>query len=111
MIITSQTHSAIDNIGVKLAERGVHFLRLGNEKRIQPELFRFSEAKQIQDLTTLNDLEIFYNKMVSVSLRYAIDPQQVNVYAISSQNVFESGGGAVDDTGGKSIHFESYCYS
>lgn len=61
VLITAHTHSAVDNILLKLLERNIDFLRLGSAKRIHPLLTCKSEEDAIASCDSLEDLEAFYN--------------------------------------------------
>lgn len=45
ILITSNTHSAVDNLLLRLKKHNLPILRLGSEQRIHPELRCFSEAE------------------------------------------------------------------
>ncbi|XP_063289917.1 DNA replication ATP-dependent helicase/nuclease DNA2 [Pelobates fuscus] len=61
VLLTSYTHSAVDNILLKLKKFQVGFLRLGRTQKIHPEIQRFGEeeicrAKSIVSLSSLQEL-------------------------------------------------------
>lgn len=60
ILITSHTNSAVDNVLVRLKERGIKFLRLGNSAKINPSLKEFSEATVTENCKTVEDLEKVY---------------------------------------------------
>ncbi|KAJ3182151.1 Tripartite DNA replication factor [Gaertneriomyces sp. JEL0708] len=59
VLLTSYTHTAVDNILMKLRDLGVDFLRLGHEQRIDPEIVPFT-AESRDDLVSVERLEKFY---------------------------------------------------
>ena len=44
VLITSYTHTAVDNILFKLMDKGVDFLRLGNLRKVAPQVHAYAEA-------------------------------------------------------------------
>lgn len=62
ILITSHTNSAVDNILLRLKERGIKFLRLGSTARIHPSLLDFSEASLVEKCKTVDELELLYNQ-------------------------------------------------
>lgn len=60
VLITSHTNSAVDNILLRLKERGIKFLRLGSNARIHQSLREFSEATLVEKCKTVDDLEVLY---------------------------------------------------
>ncbi|XP_071985683.1 DNA replication ATP-dependent helicase/nuclease DNA2 isoform X2 [Engystomops pustulosus] len=61
VLLTSYTHSAVDNILLKLKKFKVGFLRLGRTQKIHPEVQKFGEeeickAKAIKSLSALEEL-------------------------------------------------------
>lgn len=61
VLITAHTHSAVDNVLLKLLERNIDFLRLGSTKLIHPLLTCKSEEYAIESCDSLEDLEALYN--------------------------------------------------
>ncbi|XP_070525896.1 DNA replication ATP-dependent helicase/nuclease DNA2 isoform X2 [Cardiocondyla obscurior] len=61
VLITAHTHSAIDNILLKLLERNIDFLRLGSTRQIHPLLTCKSEEYAVASCDSPEDLEVFYN--------------------------------------------------
>lgn len=66
VLITSHTHSAIDNIAVKLFDCGIKFLRLGSRSRINSKIERCSESSQLPNIRTAGDLHSFYDQQMVV---------------------------------------------
>uniref|UniRef100_T1IXE8 DNA replication ATP-dependent helicase/nuclease n=1 Tax=Strigamia maritima TaxID=126957 RepID=T1IXE8_STRMM len=60
VLLTSHTHSAVDNILIKLKNYGIDFLRLGKCSKIHPDIHPFAAEKLVQKLTTVKDLKEFY---------------------------------------------------
>jgi DNA replication ATP-dependent helicase Dna2 len=65
VLLTSHTHSAVDNILLKLAARNVDFLRLGSSGRIHPQIRAKSEAVLTASCASPAELEALYNGKVS----------------------------------------------
>ncbi|XP_018404241.1 PREDICTED: DNA replication ATP-dependent helicase/nuclease DNA2 [Cyphomyrmex costatus] len=61
VLITAHTHSAVDNILLKLLERNIDFLRLGSTKQIHPLLTCKSEEYAIASCDSPEELETLYN--------------------------------------------------
>jgi DNA replication ATP-dependent helicase Dna2 len=59
VLVTSYTHSAVDNILLKLKEAGVDFLRLGSKHAVQPSLHQFLPSNTM--CTSVSELEALYN--------------------------------------------------
>lgn len=64
ILITSHTHSAVDNVCLRLKQQGINVLRLGSEARIHPELKELSEYAATQNCGSPEELEEIYNKAV-----------------------------------------------
>lgn len=61
VLLTSYTHSAVDNILLKLAKFKIGFLRLGQAQKVHPDIRRFTEeevcgSKGVQSLAELEEL-------------------------------------------------------
>ncbi|XP_055625304.1 DNA replication ATP-dependent helicase/nuclease DNA2-like [Toxorhynchites rutilus septentrionalis] len=69
VLITSNTHSAVDNILKRLMFHNVRFIRLGNVSRIDPAIKQFSEQTLTENCTTPEELTAIYNsfKIVGVT--------------------------------------------
>uniref|UniRef100_A0A0B6ZZJ2 DNA replication ATP-dependent helicase/nuclease n=1 Tax=Arion vulgaris TaxID=1028688 RepID=A0A0B6ZZJ2_9EUPU len=64
VLLTSYTHSAVDNILLKLKEDGIPFLRLGRRSSIHPLIVSHSAEEVLTSSTTINsvqDLKRFYD--------------------------------------------------
>ncbi|XP_070169589.1 DNA replication ATP-dependent helicase/nuclease DNA2 [Polyergus mexicanus] len=61
VLITAHTHSAVDNVLLKLLERNIDFLRLGSTKQIHPLLTCKSEEYALASCDSPENLEILYN--------------------------------------------------
>ncbi|PSN33515.1 DNA replication ATP-dependent helicase/nuclease DNA2 [Blattella germanica] len=66
VLVTSHTHSAVDNVLLKLTARGVDLLRLGSSNRIHPQLSDKSEQSLTSGCTTPEQLETAYNSKLVV---------------------------------------------
>ncbi|XP_067672136.1 DNA replication ATP-dependent helicase/nuclease DNA2-like [Haliotis asinina] len=60
VLLTSYTHSAVDNILLKLQKLNVNFLRLGRLGRIHPDLHDNSAEVLTSKITTVHELRTFY---------------------------------------------------
>lgn len=72
VLLTSYTHSAVDNILLKLNKFKIKFLRLGQTQKVHPDIQKFTEeeicrSKSIKSLAVLEDL---YNSQVSTVTGY-----------------------------------------
>ncbi|KAM7072984.1 DNA replication ATP-dependent helicase/nuclease DNA2 isoform 2-T2 [Molossus nigricans] len=69
VLLTSYTHSAVDNILLKLAKFKIGFLRLGQTQKVHPDIQKFTEeeicrSKSIESLALLEEL---YNSQLIVA--------------------------------------------
>ncbi|XP_049553163.1 DNA replication ATP-dependent helicase/nuclease DNA2 isoform X1 [Orcinus orca] len=69
VLLTSYTHSAVDNILLKLAKFKIGFLRLGQTQKVHPDIQKFTEedicrSKSISSLALLEEL---YNSQLIVA--------------------------------------------
>ncbi|XP_044269460.1 DNA replication ATP-dependent helicase/nuclease DNA2 isoform X2 [Tribolium madens] len=62
VLITSHTHSAIDNICIRLQKLNVDFIRLGSESKIDPKLKPNLETTLTEKCTTPEEMNEVYNK-------------------------------------------------
>ncbi|KAL2083251.1 hypothetical protein ACEWY4_021024 [Coilia grayii] len=68
VLLTSYTHSAVDNILLKLKKFKIGFLRLGRAQKVHPDIRPFTEEQgRAKGITTLADLEHLYNKELVVA--------------------------------------------
>ncbi|XP_055087707.1 DNA replication ATP-dependent helicase/nuclease DNA2 isoform X1 [Periophthalmus magnuspinnatus] len=68
VLLTSYTHSAVDNILLKLKRFQIGFLRLGQGQKIHPDILPYTEENaRKKRLQTLSDLEELYNKELVVA--------------------------------------------
>lgn len=68
VLITSHTNSAVDNILLRLMDRGIKFMRLGSAVRIHPSLRDFRESALIAECKTVDDLEKVYSQQNIVAV-------------------------------------------
>ncbi|GFQ66906.1 hypothetical protein TNCT_699261 [Trichonephila clavata] len=66
VLLTSYTHSAIDNILLKLKDH-MSFVRIGQEGRIHPNLKEFSFENWTKDFSTVNQFKTFMNEQMVVA--------------------------------------------
>lgn len=65
VLLTSYTHSAVDNILLKLKKFKVGFLRLGRTQKVHRDILPFTEEQnRTRGINTLDQLEDLYNKEV-----------------------------------------------
>ncbi|KAM4704441.1 DNA replication ATP-dependent helicase/nuclease DNA2 [Rhinophrynus dorsalis] len=69
VLLTSYTHSAVDNILLKLKKFQVGFLRLGRTQKIHPDVQKFSEEEicKAKSIKSLSGLEELYNSQPVVA--------------------------------------------
>ncbi|XP_072236496.1 DNA replication ATP-dependent helicase/nuclease DNA2 [Leuresthes tenuis] len=68
VLLTSYTHSAVDNILLKLKRFRVGFLRLGQGQKIHPDILPYTEESvRKEEVHTLPELEQLYNKELVVA--------------------------------------------
>uniref|UniRef100_A0A4W5RRG7 DNA replication ATP-dependent helicase/nuclease n=1 Tax=Hucho hucho TaxID=62062 RepID=A0A4W5RRG7_9TELE len=68
VLLTSYTHSAVDNILLKLRRFKVGFLRLGRAQKVHPDILAYTEERcRANGIHTLPELENFYNKELVVA--------------------------------------------
>lgn len=67
VLLTSYTHSAVDNILLKLKKFKVGFLRLGRAHKVHHDILPFTEEQnRTRGIDTLDQLEDLYTKEVHV---------------------------------------------
>ncbi|KAI3377816.1 hypothetical protein L3Q82_008954 [Scortum barcoo] len=67
VLLTSYTHSAVDNILLKLKRFRVGFLRLGQGQKVHPDILPYTEeSARKKGVHTLSELEQLYNKELIV---------------------------------------------
>ncbi|XP_074522207.1 DNA replication ATP-dependent helicase/nuclease DNA2 [Halichoeres trimaculatus] len=67
VLLTSYTHSAVDNILLKLKRFRVGFLRLGQGQKVHPDILPYTEESlRKKGVHTVSDLEQLYNKELVV---------------------------------------------
>uniref|UniRef100_A0A671YLP7 DNA replication ATP-dependent helicase/nuclease n=1 Tax=Sparus aurata TaxID=8175 RepID=A0A671YLP7_SPAAU len=68
VLLTSYTHSAVDNILLKLKRFRVGFLRLGQGQKVHPDILPYTEeSMRKKGVHTLSELEQLYNKELVVA--------------------------------------------
>ncbi|XP_041839063.1 DNA replication ATP-dependent helicase/nuclease DNA2 isoform X2 [Melanotaenia boesemani] len=68
VLLTSYTHSAVDNILLKLKRFRVGFLRLGQGQKVHPDILPYTEERvRKKEVHTLSELEMLYNKELVVA--------------------------------------------
>ncbi|XP_062417774.1 DNA replication ATP-dependent helicase/nuclease DNA2 [Pungitius pungitius] len=68
VLLTSYTHSAVDNILLKLKRFRVGFLRLGRGQKVHPDILPYTEESARKDgVHNLSELEHLYNKELVVA--------------------------------------------
>ncbi|WAR06933.1 DNA2-like protein, partial [Mya arenaria] len=66
VLLTSYTHSAVDNILIKLKQEGMDFLRVGRVSKIHPEIKPYTVDRKLAGCTGVNELENMYMKQVKI---------------------------------------------
>lgn len=67
VLLTSYTHSAIDNILLKLKEY-TDFLRLGPKYRIHPKILEYNFENLTKNFISVEEFSTFMKKKVSILL-------------------------------------------
>ncbi|XP_034727332.1 DNA replication ATP-dependent helicase/nuclease DNA2 isoform X2 [Etheostoma cragini] len=68
VLLTSYTHSAVDNILLKLKRFRVGFLRLGQGQKVHPDILPYTEeSARTKGVHSLSELEQLYNKELVVA--------------------------------------------
>lgn len=69
VLLTSYTHSAVDNILLKLKKFKIGFLRLGRAQKVHRDILPFTEEQCLTTgITNLEQLEELYNREVDKRL-------------------------------------------
>ncbi|XP_050539409.1 DNA replication ATP-dependent helicase/nuclease DNA2 isoform X2 [Daktulosphaira vitifoliae] len=68
VLVTSHTHSAVDNLLLLLNKKGIDFLRLGSKRRVHPNLISKCDEIATQHCDTPEKLSTFYNQMKVVGV-------------------------------------------
>lgn len=81
ILITSHTHSAVDNVLLRLLrdEPDIQFLRLGAKGRVKTELWQYTESELTKDCRTPEDLQQVYNRYVC-HVFYIVDVYEYEKY-------------------------------
>lgn len=66
VLITANTHSAVDNILIGLMEKKINFLRLGSSAKVHPSLSKYTERVLTAHCKTPEDLRDAYASKVSI---------------------------------------------
>lgn len=61
VLLTSYTHSAVDNILIKLKKDGVKFLRIGRVAKVHSDIRQFTMESLAKGISTTSELEKFFN--------------------------------------------------
>lgn len=61
VVITSHTHSAVDNLLIRLKMHSIPFLRLGSQNRVNDQVREFSESVLTEKCTSERELSLIYN--------------------------------------------------
>ncbi|XP_035254823.1 DNA replication ATP-dependent helicase/nuclease DNA2 isoform X1 [Anguilla anguilla] len=69
VLVTSYTHSAVDNILLKLKRFKIGFLRLGRVQKVHPDILPFTEEnlRRSREIHTLHELERLYSSELVVA--------------------------------------------
>jgi DNA replication ATP-dependent helicase Dna2 len=78
ILITSHTHSAVDNLLVRLMEHQVKFLRLGSQDRIKSCLTESSEKFLTANCKSPEELHQVYKQYVSCDARTWFEVEEFN---------------------------------
>lgn len=65
VLITCHTHSAVDNVCLRLLNCGVDFLRLGAENKVNPQIKHRTASVLTEHCKTVKEIEQVYNNAVS----------------------------------------------
>lgn len=69
VLLTSYTHSAVDNILLKLKQHA-DFVRIGPQYRIQPEILEYSFENLTKDFSTKDQFSTFMKDKVSLFIEF-----------------------------------------
>lgn len=64
VLVTSHTHTAVDNLLLLLHKNGIDFLRLGSKTRVHPDLWEKCDEVISQSCETPTKLSALYNQAV-----------------------------------------------
>lgn len=81
VLVTSHTHSAVDNLLLLLHKNGIDFLRLGSKTRVHPDLWGKCDEVVSQSCDTPEKLSNLYNKVVHIYFTI------ISLYFIRSNNI------------------------
>jgi DNA replication ATP-dependent helicase Dna2 len=68
VLLTSYTHSAVDNILLKLNKHNVPFIRIGRTERIHPDVRHRSTDSLTKEMSTVQEIADLYASVVCVFL-------------------------------------------
>ncbi|KAJ5183634.1 hypothetical protein N7492_001250 [Penicillium capsulatum] len=86
VLLTSYTHTAVDNILLKIRDDNIHILRLGATSKIHPEVQEFADLAATPK-TTIEELKVSYEKpqvvaTTCLSVNHQIFNQRIFDYCI-----------------------------
>uniref|UniRef100_A0A8C1H4R8 DNA replication ATP-dependent helicase/nuclease DNA2 n=1 Tax=Cyprinus carpio carpio TaxID=630221 RepID=A0A8C1H4R8_CYPCA len=91
VLLTSYTHSAVDNILLKLKRFKISFLRLGRAQKVHHDILPFTEeSRRAEGIQTLEELEQLYSKEVRHMKFFIFYPCKCFVYVFYIYNNFKS---------------------
>ncbi|XP_060534647.1 DNA replication ATP-dependent helicase/nuclease DNA2 isoform X2 [Cylas formicarius] len=61
ILITSHTHSAVDNVCIKLVKLGINLMRLGRESKVHRSVRHYTESYLTKDCKSPEELDLVYN--------------------------------------------------
>lgn len=84
VLLTSFTHTAVDNILLKLAKFKVGFLRLGRAQKVHPDIQKFTEEEicRSKSIKSVMDLQEVYNSQVRKAFSLALQNSKDNYISI-----------------------------
>lgn len=68
VLITAHTHSAVDNLLLRIKSHGLSFLRLGSAARAHPEIREFCESNVIESCSTPEEIAHKFNRFPIVAV-------------------------------------------
>ncbi|KAJ3416935.1 Tripartite DNA replication factor [Chytridiales sp. JEL 0842] len=87
VLLTSYTHSAVDNVLLKLKKEKIGFLRLGSQQKVHPAIKEYTAERICEQKTTVNELSDFYESQQVVAttclgIKHVIFSKRVFDYCI-----------------------------
>lgn len=88
ILITSHTHSAVDNVLVRLLKENLQFLRIGDPSRVAEAVRPFCECTLTKHCKSPEDMDAVYNQFVSMNYVHLFEQIVYNATVIANSRSY-----------------------